>query len=275
MPNRWTDAQRRRIYAALVKRDKEFCRQCGAKPDIGHRHDIDHIDDDKSNDALDNLQLLCRRCNVAKENKRRKAARAGTMSSDARHRNIEKRTPKPDSVPKTMSSDIEHRGHVIENDIEKSRRRQEQTDGSENPSALREREREREQGPRLFLAQAAEKRSLGYDEGSPELKINAAKEEAWNDWVWSKVEHQGYITDDDAKKAAAQALKFSPLTAARYLSKVASTEGWLVLNTHRFKFPVWEFTPAVQAELARKRTGAAGSKIVQMPLRDRDFEGKR
>ena len=56
---------RKKLYRKIVERDCEFCRCCGA-----FHHEcflvIDHRDNDNSNNFMDNLQLLCRKCNYMK-----------------------------------------------------------------------------------------------------------------------------------------------------------------------------------------------------------------
>jgi hypothetical protein len=65
------------VYRFLMLRDGEACRTCGLNPSgaLVH-HEVDHIDHDPTNWAPDNLQLLCKPCNVAKENRRRRNGRA-------------------------------------------------------------------------------------------------------------------------------------------------------------------------------------------------------
>lgn len=56
---------RKKFYPMLVARDGEYCNICGR---VGSTKSliIDHIDNDKRNNKLENLQLLCRRCNYMK-----------------------------------------------------------------------------------------------------------------------------------------------------------------------------------------------------------------
>jgi HNH endonuclease len=62
---------RKRLYQILSARDGEFCARCGI---VGSFKTlcIDHVDNNNSNNDLDNLQLLCRSCNT-KKNPRGKA----------------------------------------------------------------------------------------------------------------------------------------------------------------------------------------------------------
>lgn len=43
-----------------------YCTDCGARPDDGIRLEVDHIDENPTNNALDNLQVLCQPCNLGK-----------------------------------------------------------------------------------------------------------------------------------------------------------------------------------------------------------------
>src|SRR4030042_1905599 len=71
MPRRWATQTRYWAYRFLVLRDGEFCRICGDPPTTRNGLDIDHKDGNKANNEESNLRLLCRKCNVARENHRR------------------------------------------------------------------------------------------------------------------------------------------------------------------------------------------------------------
>jgi hypothetical protein len=56
---------RKKVYSFLVQRDTEYCKLCGVSgKDV--QLVIDHIDNNKKNNNVTNLQLLCRRCNYFK-----------------------------------------------------------------------------------------------------------------------------------------------------------------------------------------------------------------
>lgn len=44
-----------------------FCSTCGSRPQDGVRLEIDHIDNNPSNNNIDNLQVLCMFCNQGKK----------------------------------------------------------------------------------------------------------------------------------------------------------------------------------------------------------------
>jgi hypothetical protein len=43
-----------------------YCSTCGMRPDDGVRLEVDHIDNDPSNNVQSNLQVLCALCNMGK-----------------------------------------------------------------------------------------------------------------------------------------------------------------------------------------------------------------
>jgi len=56
---------RDKLYPIIAKRDGEYCKCCGKLPNEG-KLEIDHRDNNNSNNSLTNLQLLCRSCNYLK-----------------------------------------------------------------------------------------------------------------------------------------------------------------------------------------------------------------
>jgi len=60
---------RKKLYAVLATEDGEYCKCCGLLPSEGQLI-VDHKDNDNSNNARENLQLLCRRCNYLKNPRR-------------------------------------------------------------------------------------------------------------------------------------------------------------------------------------------------------------
>ena len=88
MANRFQHKTRLWVYRYLVLRDGNKCQHCGKIPAALNEKptarkpaflEIDHIDGNKRNDEPTNLQLLCKTCNVIKENK----GRAGRESPSA------------------------------------------------------------------------------------------------------------------------------------------------------------------------------------------------
>ena len=60
---------RQKLYCILVSRSGDQCGFCKI-PGSEKQLVIDHIDNDNSHNNLDNLQLLCRRCNYIKNSRR-------------------------------------------------------------------------------------------------------------------------------------------------------------------------------------------------------------
>lgn len=116
MPKRFSKVARWWVYQLLCQRDGEHCQHCGAVPTNpisaarieansaaggvsytpsatlkrrAEKRDItlevDHINEDKSDDRPENLQLLCKRCNVAKQNRAR-SSRPSDLCVRARER---------------------------------------------------------------------------------------------------------------------------------------------------------------------------------------------
>lgn len=54
-----------RVRYALIA-EHPFCTVCGATPADGIRLEVDHIDNDATNNVPENLQVLCQRCNIGK-----------------------------------------------------------------------------------------------------------------------------------------------------------------------------------------------------------------
>lgn len=54
------------LRAKVMQRDKYRCQYCGNTTEQGIRLEIDHIDNDATNNKEDNLQVLCNLCNRGK-----------------------------------------------------------------------------------------------------------------------------------------------------------------------------------------------------------------
>jgi len=60
----------------LKKKDGDLCTNCRRRPeDLNSPLEIDHVDEDRDNWAFENLQLLCKSCNVSKGNRNRRSSR--------------------------------------------------------------------------------------------------------------------------------------------------------------------------------------------------------
>ncbi|MGO4470373.1 HNH endonuclease [Arthrobacter sp. M-10] len=56
-------------------REHPYCSLCGTPAVPENPLNIDHIDNDPTNNYAENLQVLCRACNVGKEHHRRDVER--------------------------------------------------------------------------------------------------------------------------------------------------------------------------------------------------------
>ena len=56
---------RKKIYGILEERDGGFCKHCRVS-EKEKQLVVDHVDNDNRNNGIENLQLLCRRCNYLK-----------------------------------------------------------------------------------------------------------------------------------------------------------------------------------------------------------------
>jgi len=220
MPSRFRGNVRRLRYRYLVLRDGERCYVCGQVPlgaedCITYSLDIDHYDEDKTNDDEDNLRLSCRKCNVAKQNRHRKVDTTGSSdgssgcqvagSSDLRTE------PRSDSAEK-CSSGVDITG----------------SSGSRKPEGVCEGEREKGQSRSDDITTPntrVMKQAVPYCDGSPEMQANAIFEVKYRQWVLHQVADIGFIPKKEAINAGAELVGCNPATATKYLAKLTSMVG--------------------------------------------------
>lgn len=79
MPNRWHPRKHAQLARKIIARDGDFCVLCvldgRSVGDPIVDATIDHLNNNKRDDRLDNLIRLCRSCNSSEENRRRAGAR--------------------------------------------------------------------------------------------------------------------------------------------------------------------------------------------------------
>lgn len=219
MPKRYTPAQRRRIYQEVEARDGPRCQWGGSLPSVPMGHEIDHKDNNKDNDALPNLQLLCKSCNVTKRNK----VAAGRS------------TALPTGWVCRLSTEVNGKKPV-----------------ELNPSDLRERERVKTEDI------GSQKEALGYCGGDVNFKANDAFEEKARWWVISYLKSHDYIGEAQAKNSMAEFAGCNPQTTQRYLDKMASLVGPLLKEKETFGYYVYRIRPPTIAIVTLQTNHANG-----------------
>ena len=202
MGNRFSASRHSALYVALVRRDADQCRECGGTPaTLGvPRLTIDHVDGDRTDDSLDNLQLLCRSCNTAKRN-RLQADQAAAWRSHLKLMSSEG----PPAVMGDQANEPSPGAHRPHGGPGKGRRT--------------ESERWRFQRRR---------QEIGDQGASPEFRANRRYEGAWMDWLDLQLDKRGFISVEDAIYAGAARVDCQPQTTWRYVEKWTSFEGHLL-----------------------------------------------
>jgi len=104
MPRRMGTLTKAWAYRYIALRDGETCRNCGKRPEETREGylEIDHIDEDLTNNAPSNLQLLCHAHNVAKQNRARATRRRvtpDTIPTIPKSERVREREREPDQQP--------------------------------------------------------------------------------------------------------------------------------------------------------------------------------
>ena len=231
MPSRFRGTVRRLRYRYLVLRDGERCYLCGQVPlgaedCITYSLDIDHYDEDKTNDDEANLRLCCRPCNVTKQNLLRRLGRkkvditgsstgsstcqpicSSTLSVNPRSESGEKcssnlRAPRSEAS-QGQSQGVREREHVEKDASVKVSK----TIDSGTPNT------------RIY------KGVIPYGEGSPEMQANGLFEVDYRDWLLHHIADIGFVPKREAINAGAELVGCNPTTAAKYLAKLTSMVG--------------------------------------------------
>ena len=99
MPNRSLTTKKRDVVVdLLIQRDGAMCRRCRAPIDQsyqanGHTIELDHINGNPKDYRADNLQLLCKSCNVSKRNSKTSTSSTWPLSTPEQPRS----TPQKDA----------------------------------------------------------------------------------------------------------------------------------------------------------------------------------
>ena len=219
MPNRWNPETRAVYYAHLCTRDGEFCRACGRKPyQLDDTLEIDELNCKKTDHRKENLQLLCKSCNVARNNHylavKEKWAPGGKWAPGARK-----------EVPGDAWGSLPECGHDPSPPLFNT------LTGEVSPSDC------------VYMCEAksrhhrAVKNAAEYWHGSTETKANALMEPVARGWILLQVTRHGSISVKDAIDGAAELSGASTSTVERnYLAKLIGPTGPLEKvtdSTHR------------------------------------------
>ena len=242
MGNRFSASRHSTLYDALVRRDADQCRECGKTPaTLGvQRLTIDHVDGDRTDDTLANVQLLCRSCNTAKRNR----LQAEQAAAWRRHCKMESREG-PAAVTGNRGDEAPPGAH----------RRHGRSDGGGRTEGERSSFRRRRQ-------------EIGDQGASPEFRANRRYEGPWLDWLDSQLDQKGCISVEDAIYAGAARVDCQPQTTRRYVDKWTSFEG------HLLKVEDNAGVPIIVRRAGSTSSGAQVSKDTDSPESDLPDERK-
>jgi len=107
---------RKKWYEYLTKRDGEFCKFCKITSKEVQLV-IDHIDNNNSNNGPKNFQLLCRRCNHIKNQKRVVAMCVNENETQNEMSELEINKTKEPQFKKYVAQQVNENGSVQEKDL--------------------------------------------------------------------------------------------------------------------------------------------------------------
>jgi 5-methylcytosine-specific restriction endonuclease McrA len=216
-PRRWTPNTRAWAYRYLVLRDGEQCAICHAIPTTQNENDLR---------TTPIVSPTARNHKIHEQNDTEKPGSTATNQNIARTNSIVSPTTE-------LTLDIDHiDGNPNNNHPDNLRllcRRcnvaaSNKSDPRKNYSSdLRERER-KEGRPSTRIA----KRDANYREGSPEMQANLLYEVPFRRWLMRKVTTEGSYDRNTAIAEGAELVGCSPLTTARYVTKLTSPSGPLL-----------------------------------------------
>lgn len=195
----------------MAARDGWRCAVCAASS-TEVRLEIDHVDGDPANWAPENLRILCHRDNV-KEYWRR----------------IKERTrlqPPPRTTPSEVLAQAEQLNQsahmIVVNQADELRERN-LDPGGEKWSVCERTSLPGEDGVRV-------ERQLDVAHESPEMRVNREKEPLFRSTIIELALRPRGVTVDEALHEGAERVQISPVTARRYLKKMTSEAGPLVVG---------------------------------------------
>ncbi len=225
MPKRMNEKLHRLLLEAVIIRDGDICLLCLEMP--VRDKTLDHLNNNSNNNALSNLNLLCRSCNVAENNRARSGkSRSRLLTAEtlpAYRLRASKKLPPGSQVTVCVEKQV-----VVEG-------------AAPVPPPV-------PPAPLLFPTPPSR---LGF--GSTEEQANLLMEPVYRKWLFDWVQAKGYITKQEAVNAGAEYLdqkvgRGSPPTTERYFMKAISQEGWLMDHRAEFGQPAWVFRTGIDVE---------------------------
>ena len=224
MAQRLTKTTTKLLRAALAHFMGYFCQACRAEQvDLADPLEIDHVDNDRHNWSMSNLQLLCKSCNVTKRNQfaAGRTTRVEQVIYPAENRpQLQSRTPilpaeNPNVPPRNgVGSTSPHRATI--------------------PTPNKERERD----SRFLCAcdlipdphyqgehPQVRKELANYPNGSTEHQANFFFHTDYLAWLYSYIAEHGFISTTQAVDAGAMATGGNVQTIGKYLRPLKSFLG--------------------------------------------------
>lgn len=242
MPKRMNANKRRKLLQAIILRDGDACLLCQTAPVKDKT--IDHLDGKTRNNRLNNLHLLCRRCNTAEGNRARSGCRWLTAETLSEYRA---------RLPLAPSS------------------------GSLVPLG----EGEGAKGLRVPINQP---RGIGIGYRQEVEASSALMDAYFRLWLFRYLGGAGEVTESEAVNSGAEFLdrqvgRGNPKTTARYFLKVTSGEGWLKERRIPSGQSVWGFRVDIdlgllEADLERRVVENGGSVEFKKSWLKADGEGQ-
>lgn len=206
------------LLLAIIMRDGDICLLCHEAPVIDKT--IDHVNNNKHDNSLTNLVLLCRTCNGAEGNRARSKPPCRLLT------------------PETLSF---YRAALPPN-IARA------TQGASVDVTAQVQAWAREQGQAWPLP-TLERRGFGPVEEAPALPMASE----YRAWLFRLVGTQGFITKNEAVNGGAEYLmtklgRGNPVTTERYFMMAVSPQGWLCEDRDHSGGPIWIFRRGVKLQ---------------------------
>ena len=199
-------------YQFLVTRDGEFCTICKKDPKEVGTLEVDHIDGDRNNNAPQNIRLMCHGCNI-KEYWRKIHEKLEAQPSE-----------------KTAISDLLNPNRTSEREIIT---KHDLVNADPSAEAIQKIERGKDESVSEIKAGGEGRRveqQLDVYRESPELRISREKEPEFRRLCVEYVITRLLFTVNDAVFEVSEEISLSPITAQRYLKKLTSAKGPLVIG---------------------------------------------